>query len=33
MVQTFDGSAEAVEGYERLERDKQRRDYADGKLS
>ena len=33
MVQTLDGSAEAAEGFERLEHAKQRRDYADGKLS
>ena len=33
MVQTLDGSAEAAEGFERLEHAKQRRDYADEKLS
>ncbi|MDH6263777.1 WGR domain-containing protein [Bradyrhizobium sp. BR13661] len=35
MVQTFDGSAEAVEAFGRLERAKRRRGYAaaDGKLS
>jgi len=33
MAQTFDGSAEAVEAFERLEPAEQRRDYADGKLS
>ncbi|MGX9428251.1 MULTISPECIES: WGR domain-containing protein [Bradyrhizobium] len=35
MVQTFDGSAEAVEAFERLERAKRRRGYAaaDGNLS
>lgn len=35
MVQTFDGSAEAVEAFGRLERAKRRRGYAaaDGNLS
>ncbi|WP_371933161.1 hypothetical protein [Bradyrhizobium sp. CCGUVB23] len=35
MVQTIDGSAEAVEAFERLKRTKRRRDYAaaGGKLS